>query len=116
MQELYKEIHTYLNMEEEIPFKDFDAFYKRVIKHFNDHATDFEEEDLWKALFISENVMSNAEGRAKDTKAPKLKKKYQKIAQRLTLWAQNFATRLAQLGYNQDQMNERFEKMFEDEV
>ncbi|ADH99752.1 hypothetical protein [Salisediminibacterium selenitireducens] len=116
MQELYKEIHTYLNMEEEIPFKEFDDFYKRVIKYFNDSATDFEEEDIWKALFISENIMSNAEGRAKETKGAKQKKKYQKMAQRLTLWAQNFATRLAEKGYNQDQMNERFEKMFEDEV
>jgi hypothetical protein len=115
VQELYKEIHEYLNMDEEIPFDDFEKYYKKVIAYFNDKADQFNEEDVWKALFISENVMSNAEGRSKEVKGTKAKK-YTKMSQRLTLWAQNFATRLAELGYNKDQMNERFEKMFEDNV
>ncbi|WP_026689348.1 hypothetical protein [Alteribacter aurantiacus] len=115
MQELYKEIHTYLNMDEEIPFDQFDDFYKRVIDHFNDNADKFDEEDVWRALFISENVMSNADGRAKEEKGSRTKK-YKKMAQRLKLWAQNFAGRLAQMGYNDEQMNERFEKMFDEEV
>ncbi|TVP82766.1 MAG: hypothetical protein EA344_10885 [Alkalicoccus sp.] len=114
MQELYKEVHTYLNQEEEIPFKTFDNYYKRVIKYFNDHADEFEEEDIWKALFIAENVMSNADGRSKEVSDQKESKKYKKMSKRLTLWAQNFAARLARKGYNEEQMNERFEKMFED--
>ncbi len=39
-----------------------------------------------------------------------------KMSQRLKLWAQNFASRLGEMGYNEEQLNERFEKMFEDEV
>ncbi|PYZ94378.1 hypothetical protein CR194_02265 [Salipaludibacillus keqinensis] len=115
MNELYKQIHVYLNMEEEIPFDEFEKYYKKVIAYFNDQADKFEEDDLWKALFISENVMSNAEGRSKEEKGTKAKK-YGKMSARLTLWAQNFASRLGEMGYNKDQMNERFEKMFEDEV
>lgn len=115
MNELYEQIHIYLKMEEEIPFDDFEKYYKKVINYFNDQADQFEEETLWKALFISENVMSNAEGRANEEKGPKAKK-YVKMSQRLKLWAQNFAGRLGRLGYNEDQMNDRFEKMFEDEV
>ncbi|WP_416149579.1 hypothetical protein ACM26V_00855 [Salipaludibacillus sp. HK11] len=116
MNELYKQIHEYLKMEEEIPFDEFEKYYKKVIAHFNDDAEEFDEDALWKALFISENVMSNAEGRSKVEKGPKVKKKFAKMADRLKLWAQNFASRLGEMGYNQDQMNERFEKMFEDEV
>ncbi|GEL08295.1 hypothetical protein [Salisediminibacterium halotolerans] len=116
MYELYKEIHTYLNMDEEIGFETFDDFYKRVIEHYNEHADEFEEEDIWRALFIAENVMSNADGRRKEAKGPKEKKKYQKMHKRLKLWAENFAIRLAQKGYTKDQMNERFESMFEEEV
>ncbi|MCE7794354.1 hypothetical protein K8O68_18395 [Salipaludibacillus sp. CUR1] len=115
MNELYKQIHVYLNMDEEIPFDEFEKYYKKVLKYFNEQADQFEEEDVWKALFISENVMSNAEGRAKEEKGNKAKK-YSRMAQRLTLWAQNFAARLAEMGYNKDQMNERFEKMFEDDT
>ena len=116
MYELYKEIHTYLNMEEEIDFEQFDDFYKRVIDYFNHYADEFEEEDIWRALFIAENVMSNANDRRKESKGPKAKKKYQKMGKRLKLWAENFAIRLAQKGYTKEQMNERFENMFEEEV
>ncbi|PYZ98552.1 hypothetical protein CR205_08190 [Alteribacter lacisalsi] len=116
MQELYKEIHTYLNMEEEIPFDQFDQYYKKVIDHFNDEADKFEEEDVWRGLFISENVMSNAQGRAKEEKGSKRAKKYKKMSQRLKLWAQNFAGRLRQMGYTDEQMNAKFESMFEDDV
>ncbi|QKS70984.1 hypothetical protein FLK61_30145 [Paenalkalicoccus suaedae] len=114
MEELYNQIHIYLNQEEEITFKEFDRYYKDAVAYFNEHADEFDEDHIWKGLFISENVMSNAEGRAKETKNAKEGKKYEKMNQRLTLWAQNFAARLARLGYDQDQMNERFEKMFED--
>ncbi|CAM3804493.1 hypothetical protein [Alkalicoccus chagannorensis] len=114
MQELYKEIHFYLNQEEEVPFKQFDDYYKRVLKYFDEHAEEFKEEDVWKALFISENVMSNADERSKEVKNQKQAKKYSRMSQRLTLWAQNFAARLARRGYNEEQMNSHFEKMFED--
>ncbi|ADU30004.1 hypothetical protein [Evansella cellulosilytica] len=114
MEELYKEIHVYLNMEEEITFESFDRYYKKVIEYFNDHADEFQEEQLWRALFIAENVMSNANARAKENKKSSKSKKYRKIGERLTLWAQNFAARLAELGYNEQQMNERFESMFGD--
>ncbi|WP_078597045.1 hypothetical protein [Evansella clarkii] len=115
MQELYKQLHVYLNMEEEIEFNEFDSYYKKVIEYFNEYADEFSEEDIWKALFISENVMSNADHRAKEEKGSKAKK-YKKAAQRLSLWAKNFTGRLAQLGYTKEQMNERYESMFEEEV
>ena len=102
-------------MGEEIEFEEFDIYYKNVIDHFNDHADEFEEEDVWKALFISENVMSNADVRAKDEKGSK-SKKYKKAAQRLSLWAKNFTSRLNDMGYSKEEMNERYEKMFEDGV
>ncbi|MCT8138728.1 hypothetical protein H1D32_13865 [Anaerobacillus sp. CMMVII] len=113
MQELYVKIHEYLNMDEEIPFEEFDQYYKTVIKHFSEASDDLAEEDVWKGLFIIENLMSNAESRAKESKAAK-QKKYKKIAERSSLWAQNFAARLYRLGYTEEQLNERFETMFQD--
>ncbi|MGJ9383312.1 hypothetical protein CR203_01730 [Salipaludibacillus neizhouensis] len=115
MEELYKQIQVYLKMEEEIPFDEFENYYKKIIKTFNEQADQFAEEDVWKALFISENVMSNAEDRSKQEKGQKAKK-FAKMSQRLTLWAKNFAGRLGELGYNEEQLNERFEKMFEEKA
>ncbi|WP_322788162.1 hypothetical protein [Anaerobacillus alkalidiazotrophicus] len=113
MQELYEKIHLYLNMNEEISFDEFDEFYKKVIKYYSENVESFTEEDIWKGLFIVENVMSNAESRSKEVKGAK-QKKYKKIAERSSLWAQNFAGKLYSKGYTEEQLNERFERMFDD--
>lgn len=113
MQELYKQIQVYLNMDEEISYEEFDGFYKKVVKFFTDKSEGFSEEDIWKGLFIVENIMSNADSRAKEEKGTKVKK-YKKMSERSSLWAQNFAGRLYGLGYTEEQLNERFEKMFEE--
>lgn len=113
MQQLYGKIHEYLNMDEEITFEEFDQFYKQVLKHFSEKAEDLAEEDVWKGLFIVENIMSNAENRIKEEKGAK-QKKYKKMKERASLWAQNFAGKLYKLGYTEEQLNERFEGMFQD--
>ncbi|TSB45367.1 hypothetical protein [Alkalicoccobacillus porphyridii] len=111
MQELYDQIQVYLNMEDEIPFKEFQSFYKKVIDFLAENAEDLDEESLWKALFVVENVISNAEGRANDTRGGEAKK-YAKMASRLQLWAKNFGARLGRAGYTEDDINDRFNVMF----
>ncbi|OIJ16003.1 hypothetical protein BKP35_03195 [Anaerobacillus arseniciselenatis] len=113
MQDFYVKIHEYLNMDEEISFEEFDQYYKKVTKYFSEQTDDLEEDDIWKGLFIIENLMSNADNRAKEVKGSK-QKKYKKMSDRSSLWAQNFAGRLYSKGYTEDQLNERFEQMFQD--
>lgn len=113
MQQLYEKIHEYLIMDEEITFEEFDQFYKTVLKYFSEKSEDLAEADVWKGLFIIENIMSNAEGRIKEEKGSK-QKKYKKMKDRASLWAQNFAGKLYKLGYTEEQLNERFEEMFHD--
>jgi hypothetical protein len=113
VQELYVKIHEYLNMDEDISFEEFENFYKNVIKYFSDKSEELIEEDIWKGLFIIENLMSNADSRAKEVKGAK-QKKYKKMSERSSLWAQNFAGRLYSKGYTEEQLNERFEQMFQD--
>ncbi|WP_100404732.1 hypothetical protein [Bacillus solitudinis] len=113
MQSLYEQIQVYLNMDEEISFKEFDNFYKKITDELGQTSEGLEEDGVWKALFIVENVMSNAEGRAKSSKGNE-SKKYAKMAQRLQLWAKNLAARLGEAGYTEDDINERFNVMFEE--
>ncbi len=113
VQQLYVKIHEYLNMDEEISFAEFEQYYKSVIKFFGESSESLQEEDIWKGLFIIENLMSNAKSRASESKGSQ-QKKYKKIVDRSTLWAQNFAARLYKLGYSEEQLNERFENMFND--
>ncbi|MCM3759184.1 hypothetical protein M3212_00100 [Alkalihalobacillus oceani] len=115
MLSLYDQIQVYLNMEEEISFKEFNDYYKRLLDELGQNHETFDEEEVWKHLFVVENVMSNAEGRAKQGKGAEAKK-YAKMAQRLELWAKNFGGRLAEAGYTEEDINERFNKMFEEEA
>lgn len=64
-------------MEEEISFHEFSDFYKKVIDELNSNHESYDEEAVWKVLFIVENVMSNADGRVKESKGSE-SKKYQK--------------------------------------
>ncbi|GAJ98649.1 hypothetical protein [Geomicrobium sp. JCM 19055] len=41
-------------------------------------------------------------------------KKYKRMNERMKLWAQNFTKRLAELGYTDEDINERFHKMLEE--
>ncbi len=115
MQALYDQIQVYLNMDEEISFKEFSDFYKQVLDELGSNHESYDEETIWKGLFIVENVMSNAEGRAKEKKGAD-SKKYAKMAQRLQLWAKNLASRLGEAGYTEEDINERFNKMLEEGV
>ncbi|WP_332632295.1 hypothetical protein [Halalkalibacter flavus] len=113
MQALYDQIQVYLNMDEEISFKEFSGFYRKVLAELGEVHETLDEEMVWKSLFIVENVMSNAEGRAKQGKGSE-SKKYAKMAQRLELWAKNLAARLGEAGYTEEDISERFNKMLEE--
>ncbi|PSL51111.1 hypothetical protein B0H94_10120 [Salsuginibacillus halophilus] len=111
MEEFYQRVQVYLNMEEEIDFDEFEAFYKEVMKELDANGLELEEEDLWKALFIVESLTSNAKSRIKEDKKKQKRKKYKKMHERTKVWAQNFTLRLHRAGYNEDQINQRFEAM-----
>ncbi|MFB5661540.1 hypothetical protein [Alteribacillus sp. HJP-4] len=114
MDQYYEQVQIYLNMDEEIEFTEFRKYYQDVIKALDGQAEDFREEDLWKSLFVVESIMSNAENRAKTVKKSSEAKKYKKMAERTKYYAQHFTKRLHDLGYDQDQIAEKFEKMLRD--
>jgi hypothetical protein len=110
MEALYRQIQEYLNMNEEIPYDEFSTFYQKVIDKLNEGNEQLDEDGVWKSLFLVENIMSNSDARAKDSKGAQVKK-YKKMSQRSQLWAKNLVGRLYKLGYDDDQINERFEGM-----
>ncbi|SDI39178.1 hypothetical protein SAMN05192534_14215 [Alteribacillus persepolensis] len=111
LEELYNQVQHYLNMDEEIDFKEFKGYYQDVITYFDQHAAEFDEASIWKGLFIVESIMSNAENRTAATKRPSESKKYKKMASRTKVYAQHFTKRLHDIGYTHDEISEEFEKM-----
>lgn len=114
MEEMYKQVQEYLNMDDEIPFKEFRTYYQNVISHFDENAEQFSEDELWKGLFVAESIMSNAENRAKEERNSSQAKKYRKMADRTTMYAQYFTKQINQLGYGEEAIRERFEAMLEE--
>lgn len=90
MQALYDQIQVYLNMDEEISFKEFQSYYQNVLKELGEQGDSLDEEMVWKSLFIVENVMTNAEGRA-NAKGPEAKK-YKKNGTTLTAMGEKLST------------------------
>lgn len=113
MEEIYKEMHGFLNMDEVISFEEFDRYYKKVLAYLDEHNEEFDEDQIWKGIFITENLLANAESRAESANKNR-RKKFNKIAQRMSLWAQNLSARILAKGYTEEEMKERYESMFED--
>ncbi|GAK12824.1 hypothetical protein [Geomicrobium sp. JCM 19039] len=114
MNELYERVQDYLNMEEEIDFKEFQAYYKKVTDYLQAEGQDLEEENLWKGLLVVESIASNSSNRAKEIRKGPEVKKYKRMNERMKLWAQNITKRLTALGYTDEQINERFHEMLEE--
>lgn len=111
MEALYEQIQVYLNMDEEISFEEFHRYYKQVMKKLDEKADTFQEDDVWKALFITETLMSNAEHRKQTARKKAEAKKFHKMKHRSQLYAEYFTRRLSELGYTKDEIERTFEKM-----
>ncbi|MFC5713289.1 hypothetical protein ACFPU1_10875 [Thalassorhabdus alkalitolerans] len=116
MDKFYAQVQEYLNMEEEIDFKEFNEYYQQVLEYLDKESADLSEEDVWKALFVVESIMSNAQNRAKHADTTKEQKKYKRMAKRTKLYAQHFTKRLHDAGYNDEEIGARFKEMLEEDT
>lgn len=111
MQELFEKMKEYLNMDTEISFAEFDAYYKNVIAFLNDNWQKLDEEETLHMLFILDNLKSNSEDRAK--RRTKEAKKYKKMEERSAIWASALIKRLRDLGMTDEQISKRYEEIYE---
>ncbi|MDA3131160.1 hypothetical protein ACFPTR_10285 [Aliibacillus thermotolerans] len=114
MNALYDQIQVYLNMDEEISFEEFQDYYKKVMKKLEENANQLSEDGVWKALFVTETLMSNAEHREHTAKKKAEAKKFHKMKHRTQLYAEHFTKRLNELGYNEEDIGRVFEEMLEE--
>lgn len=92
MNELFAKLREYLQMEEEIPFLEFDAYYRAVLAEFMANFKGYDCDMLVKATAVTTVVAANAIDRQKykDGNA----KKFKKMAEKLSFWAEALAYRL----------------------
>lgn len=92
MDELFAKLREYLQMEDEIPFIEFDNYYRAVLAEFMTNFKNYDQETLIKATAVTTVVAANAIDRQKykDGNA----KKFKKMAEKLSFWAEALAHRL----------------------
>lgn len=113
MEELFARLREYLQMENEIDFAEFDAYYKAVLAEFMANYQGYDKETMIKATAITTVVAANAidRGKQKDANA----KKFKKMAEKLTFWAEAIAMRLEkEHGLNKNQVDQEIDKLLAD--
>lgn len=113
MEELYAKLREYLQMDEDIPFAEFDSYYKAVMAEFMANYKGYDKETLIKAAAITTVAAANAidRGKTKDANS----KKFRKMAEKLSFWAEAIALRLEkEHGLNKNQVDQEIDSLLAD--
>lgn len=102
MEKFFDKMKEYLNMDSEIPYEEFEAYYKDVVDFLNQDYQELNQDDTLKGRFILTILMSNSEDRAKRHK--NLAKKYKKIYEKSNLWAEALTLRLLKMGMTKEEI------------
>jgi hypothetical protein len=106
----YNKMLEFLNMEEEISFKEFDTYYKQVLTELTDYQN-FNQEQALHALFIMDNLKSNSDSRIERRFAEA--KKYKKISERCKVWVEALFIELKKSGLTEKEITDKIEAMYE---
>lgn len=110
IQPLYEQMLTFLKMEDEIPFKEFDDYYKQALKELENYKS-YDKEQAIQALFIMDNLKSNSDSRVQRKFAEG--KKYKKISQRSQIWIEGLFVHLLNAGMSEQEIKDKIEEMYE---
>ncbi len=113
MEALFAKLREYLQMEEEIPFEEFSAYYKKVLAEWQANYQGYDKDILLQAAAIATVTAANAidRGKYKDANS----KKFKKMGDKLTFWAQAIALRLEkEYGLNNNQVDQEIDKLLAD--
>lgn len=109
MESLLAKMREYLQMDTEIDFAEFTAYYQQLMDMMTANYDSMGKDDLCKAKFILMIVSTNSESRAlrKGTAA----KKYKKIKEKTSFWSEAINYRLLKEGMAQQEIDAELEKI-----
>lgn len=108
---LYENMLEYLKMEDEITFKEFDEYYKKVLSELEQNYESYDQEKGFQALFIMDNLKTNSDSRVQRKFSEA--KKYKKISQRAQIWVEALFIHLVKSGLTDKEIHARIEEMYE---
>ncbi|MDR1604191.1 MAG: hypothetical protein LBS10_05300 [Gracilibacteraceae bacterium] len=96
MEEKLRRLKEYLNMETELPFADFEAFWREVLGDLQQNYEGMSRADRLRAAYICEIVGGNAGARARKEKGHA--KSFRKMADKGRFWQEAIKHRLHKEG------------------
>lgn len=102
MEKFFEKMKEYLNMDTEISYEEFESYYQEFTGFLKDNYQNFNQEESIKGRFVLSILMSNSEERAKKNKT--LAKKYKKIREKSSIWAEALTYRLVKEGMTKQQI------------
>ena len=111
MDKLLEKLKEYLHMETEIPFEEFSEYYRNLIAELNETFSDLDQENRIKALYICSIVQSNADSRAKESKANA--KTFKKMSSKCSFWADAIKFNLGKDGMSLEEIERATEEINE---
>ena len=109
MEKLFDKLREYLHMDTEIPFEEFSEYYHNLIAELNRTFSDLDRDARLQDLYICSIVQSNAEVRAKQSKANT--KTYKKISTKCAFWTDAIKFNLTKDGMTAEEIDEATEKI-----
>ncbi len=109
MEKLLEKLKEYLKMETEIPFEEFSEYYRDLIAELNQTFNDLDRENRLKALYICSIVQSNADARAKESKATA--KTFKKISSKCAFWTDAIKFNLGKDGMSAEEIEQATEEI-----
>lgn len=109
MDKLLEKLKEYLKMETEIPFEEFSEYYRSLIDELNRTFNDLDKDARVKALYICSIVQSNAEARAKESKATA--KTFKKISTKCAFWTDAIKFNLGKDGMSPQEIEQATEEI-----
>ncbi|AFQ43090.1 hypothetical protein [Desulfosporosinus meridiei] len=109
MDKLLEKLKEYLHMDTEIPFEEFSEYYRTLIAELNQTFGDLDKDARVKALYICSIVQSNAEARAKESKANA--KAYKKISAKCAFWSDAIKFNLGKDGMSLEEIEQATEEI-----
>jgi len=109
LDKLLEKLKEYLHMETEIPFEEFSEYYRNLIEELNKTFNELDKENRIKALYICSIVQSNAEARAKESKANA--KTFKKISAKCAFWTDAIKFNLGKDGMSPEEIEHATEEI-----
>jgi len=109
LEKLLEKLKEYLHMDTEIPFEDFSEYYHNLIAELTQRFSDLDKENRIKALYICSIVQTNAEARAKESKANA--KTFKKMSAKCAFWTDAIKFNLGKDGMSPEEIESATEEI-----